>query len=123
MTLFQSLLLAAAAVAQTAAASACPGPAPASNPQTADGVAFKVLMNGLSKPRGVVMDSEGNLLVVEAKGKGVTRVVLDGADDLDICVSSSSQLIDNGKVGSFIPRQKNNLASREFKRHDMETVH
>ncbi|KAJ6781166.1 hypothetical protein PWT90_08259 [Aphanocladium album] len=102
MTLLQSLIVALAAVAQTAAASACPGPAPASSPQTADGVSFKVLKNGLAKPRGVVMDSEGNLLVVEAKGKGVTRIVLDGADGLDICASSSSQLIDDGKLNHGI---------------------
>ncbi len=100
MTLWQSLIVAIAAVAQTtaAAAAACPGPAPASNPQAANGVAFKVLQNGLARPRGIVMDSEGNLLVVEAGAKGVKRVVLDDADGLDVCVSSSAQLIDDGKV-------------------------
>lgn len=104
MTVLQSFVVALAAVAQTAvAATACPGPAPASNPQTADGVAFKVLQNGLARPRGVVMDSAGNLLVVEAKGKGVTRVVLDDADGLDVCVSSSAQLIDDGTVSCFSP--------------------
>ncbi|KAM3449440.1 hypothetical protein MY3296_006905 [Beauveria thailandica] len=102
MTLLQSLVVAIAAVAQTAAATACPGPAPASNPQTADGVAFKVLQNGLAKPRGIVMDSEGNLLLVEAKGKGVTRVVLDDAEGLDVCVSSSAQLIDDSTLNHGI---------------------
>lgn len=106
MTLLQSLLVVTlAAVAQTAAATACPGPAPASSPQAADGVAFKVLQNGLARPRGVVMDSAGNLLVVEAKGKGVTRMVLDNADGLDICISSSAQLIDDGTVSSPPPPQ------------------
>ncbi|XWX00822.1 hypothetical protein V2A60_008844 [Cordyceps javanica] len=103
MTLLQSLVIAVAVVAQTAAAaSACPGPAPASNPQTADGVAFKVLQNGLARPRGVIMDAQGNLLVVEAKGKGVTRVVLDDADGLDVCVSSSAQLIGDGTLNHGI---------------------
>ncbi|EGX88842.1 Soluble quinoprotein glucose/sorbosone dehydrogenase [Cordyceps militaris CM01] len=103
MTLLQNLVVALAALAQTAAAaSACPGPAPASNPQSADGVAFKVLQNGLARPRGVVMDAEGNLLVVEAQGKGVTRVVLDDAAGLDVCVSSSAQLIDDDTLNHGI---------------------
>lgn len=98
MTLLQSLVIALAAAAQTAAASACPGPKPASSPHTADGVSFKVLQNGLARPRGVTIDSKGNLLVVEAKGKGVRRVVLDGADGMDICVTSSSQIIPESTV-------------------------
>ncbi|OAA71224.1 Soluble quinoprotein glucose/sorbosone dehydrogenase [Cordyceps fumosorosea ARSEF 2679] len=103
MTFLRSLIVAAAACATAAgAAAACPGPAPASSPQTADGVAFKVLLNGLARPRGVVMDGEGNLLVVEAKGKGVTRVVLDDGAGLDVCVSSSAQLISDGTLNHGI---------------------
>lgn len=96
--LLQSLVVAVGVVAQTAAGSACPGPASASNPQTADGVTFKVLLNDLGRPRGVVLDSESNLLIVEANGHGVRRVVLDGADGMDLCVSSSSQLISEKTV-------------------------
>lgn len=76
----------------------CPGPSPPSHPVTADGVNYKILANGLSRPRGVILDSEGNLLVVEAAKKGISRIVLNDADGLDICVDSSSQIVSDATV-------------------------
>lgn len=80
---------------------ACPGPAPSSNPKTASGVGYKVLLNDLSRPRGVTVDSEGNLLLVEGRSKGVTRVVLNDAEGLDVCVDSSDLLIDESSVSTL----------------------
>lgn len=79
-------------------APACPGPAPASSPKAAPGVEYKVLINGLERPRGVVLDTKGNLLVVESKGKGVRRIVLNGASGLDVCVESSAQIVPESTV-------------------------
>ncbi|RDA91637.1 hypothetical protein CP533_0059 [Ophiocordyceps camponoti-saundersi (nom. inval.)] len=45
---------------------------------SAEGLSHRLVLDGLSKPRGLVEDSRGNLLVVE-RGKGVLRVVLDGS--------------------------------------------
>ena len=83
--------------AAVAAAATCDAPKPKSDPQVASGVQFKVLKNGLSRPRGVIMDSKGNLLVVEAGGNGITRMILDG-DGMDTCVTNSSQLVDDKNV-------------------------
>ncbi|OAA47714.1 NHL repeat-containing protein [Metarhizium rileyi] len=65
-----------------------------SDPQTAPGVEFKVLANGLSKPRGVIVDSRGNLLVVEGGGKGIIRFELDEGQGLDTCVTKNSSVVD-----------------------------
>lgn len=92
------------AVISTAVATdpACQAPKPKADPRAAPGVEYKVLSNDLARPRGLVLDSEGNLLVVEASSKGVRRVVLTDADNLDVCVESSSQLINDSSVR--IPR-------------------
>ncbi|TQS31811.1 hypothetical protein Golomagni_07898, partial [Golovinomyces magnicellulatus] len=71
----------------------CPGPAPPSKPVTAPGVQYKVLLNGLSRPRGIIVDPKGNLLLVEAKDKGLKRVVLNDATGMDVCVDSSDTII------------------------------
>ena len=86
----------------------CPGPSPPSHPVTADGVNYKILVNGLDRPRGVILDSEGNLLVVEAAKKGISRIVLNDADGLDICVDSTSQIVSDDTV---IPDHVPNIAS------------
>ncbi len=81
-----------------AAASQCDDKKPTSSPVTAPGVAYKVLLNDLARPRGVVTDAQGNLLVVEQGGKGVRRVVLDDGAGVDVCVKESAQLIDESTV-------------------------
>lgn len=70
---------------------------PTSQPVTAPGVQYKVLANGLKRPRGITVDSEGNLLVVQ-KTAGIQRIVLDEAKGLDVCVQSSSNLVPDTKV-------------------------
>jgi len=65
---------------------------------TADGVEFKLLRTGLQRPRHLVVDTEGNLLIAEAGSKGVRRVVLDDGKDLDVCIDSDDALISNANV-------------------------
>ncbi|KAG6019800.1 hypothetical protein E4U41_003074 [Claviceps citrina] len=86
-------LAAALCAAGMAVATNCTGLKPKWNPQAAPGVQFRVLANDLKKPRGIVADSEGNLLVVEAGGMGIRRIVLKSGRGLDVCVVSSSQLV------------------------------
>lgn len=46
----------------------------------------------------MIADSKGNLLVVEAGGKGIRRIELDDGEGLDTCVKTSSQLVDESTV-------------------------
>ncbi|KHN98137.1 NHL repeat-containing protein [Metarhizium album ARSEF 1941] len=89
------LFLIAALYTETTPAAQCRSLQPASDPQTAPGVEFKVLANDLVKPRGVIADCRGNLLVVEAGGKGVRRIELDDGKGLDTCIAKSSSLVDD----------------------------
>ncbi|KAK3503693.1 soluble quino protein glucose dehydrogenase [Neurospora crassa] len=69
-----------------AAASTCPAPVPASYPAPVvrNGFEARLVATGLKKPRGVIVDSKGRLLVVEA-GKGITHLVIK--DDGWPCLS------------------------------------
>lgn len=95
-----SLLLTALAAAGAASAHCQQRPRPAPNLATAPGVQVKTLLSGLSEPRGVVVDSGGNVLVVERgdDGKGVTRVVLGRGRGLGVCVESSRPLVRDAEV-------------------------
>ncbi|KAG5931808.1 hypothetical protein E4U53_001596, partial [Claviceps sorghi] len=77
----------------TVATTPCVDLQPKFNPQVAPGVRFKILANDLKRPRGIVVDSEGNLLVVESGGSGIRRIVLNDGEGLDTCVASSTQLV------------------------------
>ncbi|KAG4255604.1 hypothetical protein FPRO03_04553 [Fusarium proliferatum] len=75
---------------------------PTASIATADGVEFKLLRTGLQRPRHLVVDTEGNLLITEAGSKGVRRVVLDDGKDLDVCIDSDDALISNANLNHGI---------------------
>ena len=58
-------------------------------PVVAKGYTARVFANGLTKPRGITFDTEGNMLVVES-GKGITALKLkdEGGD----CVGVAQQI-------------------------------
>ncbi|KAG5973313.1 hypothetical protein E4U55_000592, partial [Claviceps digitariae] len=86
--------LAVALYAGLTLATHCGDLTPKANPRVASGVQFKVLANDLKRPRGIVSDSKGNLLVVEAGGSGIRRIVLNHGRGLNnTCVMSSTQLV------------------------------
>ena len=60
-------------------------------------------MNGLNSPRGLVFDSQNNLLVVEAGGAGVRYVKLTDNGGTDVCVASSKQIIPERGVSTVKP--------------------
>ncbi|KAK1779667.1 hypothetical protein QBC45DRAFT_392140 [Copromyces sp. CBS 386.78] len=72
--------------ARRIAASTCPAPVPASYPAPVvrDGYEARLVATGLKKPRGVIVDSKGRLLVVES-GKGITHLTIK--DDGWPCLS------------------------------------
>jgi glucose/arabinose dehydrogenase len=55
-------------------------------PIVASGFTARVFANGLTKPRGMVFDTEGNLLVVQ-NGRGIIAIKLK--DDGGSCVSAA----------------------------------
>ena len=78
--------------AATPIPSSCPG-VTATSPYTlaaAEGWKYTLLATGLSKPRSLLFDTEGHLLVLEA-GKGLTAHTIDGNG----CISESTTVIEN----------------------------
>jgi glucose/arabinose dehydrogenase len=63
-------VLARAAVAQTSSAAACTAPAA---PSVAPGFRVQLAATNLSRPRSLLFDAEGALLVVEQR-QGITRL-------------------------------------------------
>ena len=92
-----SALLLSPALAQTTCATISPKYAPV----VTAGYTAKVLMNGLTAPRGMLFDSQGNLLIVEQGGAGVRLVKLTHGDGINVCVASSKQLINDPSVCEF----------------------
>ncbi len=78
-------------------ARACGTVTPAYAPTWFSGYSGKVLINGLSTPRGMIIDSLGSALVVES-GRGVRFIKLTSDTGLNICVSSSKTLISDTSV-------------------------
>lgn len=78
-------------------------------PVVADGYNAQLIVAGLSKPRGLLFDSEGALLVVES-GVGITHIVL--RDDKVTCLgpSKTTRLIDDKQVISFLPIMETDFA-------------
>lgn len=66
------------------------GPAPSGKirPSVASGYHYQVVATGLSRPRGIHFDNDGNLLVVESRSGGrVVAFTLD--EDDDGCITAS----------------------------------
>ncbi|TEB36598.1 hypothetical protein FA13DRAFT_1658324 [Coprinellus micaceus] len=72
----------------------CPGaPAPSYTMNVASGWKATPVLGGLASPRGVTMDEEGHLLLLE-RGKGVTAHTLD----VNGCVTNTTLLIDDDSL-------------------------
>ncbi len=64
-------------------------------PKMAAGYKANLLATGLRTPRGIAMDTMGNLLVVEQQGGGVRRLVLRRT--VITCASDSSTALVTGE--------------------------
>jgi len=89
-----AVLLLPLASAQTS----CTPISPKIAPVVASDYTASVLMNGLKTPRGMLFDSQGNLLIVEQGGAGVRLVKLTDGGGMNVCVASSKQLIADATV-------------------------
>ncbi|KAF2681598.1 soluble quino protein glucose dehydrogenase [Lentithecium fluviatile CBS 122367] len=93
MVQIQHLVVALTTLTSRALAQTCATINPAYAPTWGSGFSGRVVMNGLKSPRGLVFDSQNNLLVVEAGGAGVRYVKLTDNGGTSVCVASSKQLI------------------------------
>lgn len=59
-------------------------------PVAAEGWSYRLIANGIKKPRSILFDSQGALLVVDS-GTGITRLVLQ--DDGGTCLSVKSKTV------------------------------
>jgi glucose/arabinose dehydrogenase len=92
-----TLLFAGTALTQNT----CPGAAPATDPAiVAKGFSAYVLVKNLTNPRGLVFDSDGNLLVLE-KFRGVTALKLKD-DGSCLSVGSTTRVVSDGTVSNAI---------------------
>lgn len=96
----RSLIVLAAAFlpSSLAATISCQGaPAPAFPYRVADGWSATPILGNLSRPRGVVVDTKGNLLVLE-RGKGITGHKIDGNG----CVKESKVVVEDPNLNHGI---------------------
>jgi hypothetical protein len=66
-------------------------------PSMAPGYTARLIETGLTKPRGIMFDTEGRLLVVQA-GMGLTTMELDDSDDDCVSVRSHDMLVSDSSV-------------------------
>ncbi|EHA51243.1 hypothetical protein MGG_09782 [Pyricularia oryzae 70-15] len=98
-----SWVLAAASLLFGQALAQCQGtsPTPRWNIQMESGYKSKLLLTGLSTPRGVDFDRQGNLLIVE-RGRGISYVKLTEAADGSVCVQEKKLLINDAQLNHGI---------------------
>lgn len=71
----------------------------------ADGYEYQLLVKGLSKPRGIIFDSQGHLLVVE-KGKGLTALTLKDEGPTGCVRVESNRPIVDGRAGELVSERR-----------------
>jgi len=84
------VLLQLLATAVTNAQSACPSPSGDIRPSVASGYSLQVVATGLSKPRGLVFDDEGHLLIVEQGSGTISSHVINEASG---CVTAEDSSV------------------------------
>ncbi len=87
----------------TSSASACPTTLVPSYapPVVGAGYAAQLIANNLQKPRGILFDSKGALLVVQ-QGGGIVHLTLDDLGGTCLSVSKTTSLINNTDVSSLV---------------------
>ena len=86
----------------TSSSSACPTTLTPSYapPVVGAGYAAQLIANNLQKPRGLLFDSKGGLLVVQ-QGGGIVHLTLDDQGGTCLSVSKTTSLVNNTDVSSF----------------------
>ena len=99
-----SLLLLLPALAQSSCSTTLT-PANSVKPSIASGYHAQLVATGLSSPRSIQFDTEGNLLVVEAGRGAVSAYSFDDQGGTCLSVSGNTTVVSTGSVGSFIVGQ------------------
>lgn len=94
--------IAVAGLLPGALAQECTPLTPVAEPVVADGYEVRVLLNDLEYPRHLVVDSEGNLLVAQQGGVGVSRVILEETAEGEVCATLSEVLIPDAALNHGI---------------------
>jgi glucose/arabinose dehydrogenase len=71
-------------------------------PIMAKGYEAKLLVGGLKTPRGIIFDSDGNLLVTETATASIRRIELEDKGGMDVCVVNSTQIVVNPGINHGI---------------------
>lgn len=66
-------------------------------PVAASGWEYRLIANGLTRPRGIAFDADGGLLVVQS-GVGLTHLTLDDGGGTCLAVTSNTTLISDPTV-------------------------
>lgn len=102
MLRIKAIIAAVTALTPTILAQTCASINPAQAPTFAPGYSGRVVMNGLRTPRGIIFDTQGNLLTTEQGGYGVRYVQLTDNGGTNVCVKSSKQLISDSTINHGI---------------------
>lgn len=66
-------------------------------PVTADGWAFRLVASDLSRPRSILFDTNGALLVVEQR-KGIVHLVFEDQGETCLTVRKQTTILENDEV-------------------------
>lgn len=86
----------------TSAAGACPTVLSPSYeaPVVGSGWTAQLIATGLTKPRSIIFDQSGALLVVQ-QGSGIVRLTLTDSGGTCLAVNKTSTVVENSDVGVF----------------------
>jgi glucose/arabinose dehydrogenase len=99
--MLNQILFTIAALQARALAQSCPSlTASYPAPSVASGYEARLVAQNLEKPRGIIFDNKGNLLVVE-RGKGVSAFTVDGTGSC-VNLKDKKTVVGDGTVSLFI---------------------
>jgi glucose/arabinose dehydrogenase len=71
-------------------------------PDVSDGWGFRVVASELTRPRSILFDSDGALILLDV-GSGILHIDLDDQGDTCVGVSKQTTLLENEDVGLLRP--------------------
>ena len=98
----QTVLALGTALLGTASAAATCNLKPASSPVLANGWESKLVVNGLSKPRGIRFDTSGNLLVIQ-QGAGLIHLAFNDGGSTCLDLAKKTFLVNSTDVWKSLP--------------------
>src|SRR5438046_4674520 len=76
-----------------------------SAPSIASGYLAAPIATGLFKPRGIIFDTEGRILVVQ-QGRGIVGLTLNDGGGTCMSVKENKELVQDKKVGGSVQLQR-----------------